>query len=994
MKKKLSVSLLIFICNVALFGQTTIKMENFVGVTAPNLPTNVNTSSLDWFTDPNTSNGGGVPVCNVAGTSSLNVLAATCTGAVEEVVFGPFDATFFTSIKVSWNGYRTITGGAAPTLSLSFSTGGTYTNIPFTDIATDDAWHALTAVNIPAGANNSPSLTIKLSYDVSTGTNGSFIAFDDWLLQGTQSPVYYWNGSGFLNDVNSWSLNTNGVGVPHPTDFTTASQLFNIVNGTAATISGTWSVSGSGSKVIVGDGLTWNPNFTVPSGFVFSVASGSMLAVSNNATLTLQNTTLPTTSGATFTTGSTVNYAQSAAVNIINTPHSNLTISGGANKNQASSLTINGILNLIGSNLQVSNSSLNTLTINGTVSGSGALQTTANSKISIGGTGAIGTITFSSTTAPIVCRSLVINRAASGSLVLGSNLQINNVLSLTSGIININGRTLTTTTTTALSLLGSFAGSSSSSLLLGASSISGSLNMDVSNNNLNVLTLNASGLTLILGNVLNILDSVKVSAGTITTGGNLTLKSTNALKARVAEIPAGAAVTGNINVETFYNAGFAGWETVGPAGVSGLSVTNWDGGSGSSTGIGMTCNGCINDEYSAGGSYFVSIQSDPTGTGVYTDLVASSPLTPAQGYWMFVGNSLTTAIDVTQTTSGSIVTGPQSMASSFVSNPYPSPISADRLKSHNASMGAVYVWDPDAGAFVSYNSGVGSPKLANGGIAMGQGFYIDGSTLSFIESDKVSRNTSANALLKTSTTNVGTVFQLNINGTNSDVDNTYFRFHQNGTTNYDGDLDAYKKFATPGYVGYPGAYNKYTTISSKFNNIDYSINSLPYPTTADMVMPILVKVMSTGSYTISATDLANLPINSCVTLKDKLLNIDHDLKTGSYVCNISDTTSTARFELTVCSNLTTGLDNKSANVTQHNTIISQDVNGAFVKTNFTSSTKATISAYNVMGQKIMLDKEIEGTDMTTHLDLNVHNQVVIIRVTSAKENTTKKIFIN
>lgn len=960
-------------------AQVVLHSEDFDGVVPSALPAVIGSNTSDWITDNGT-----VPTCTIVGSSGANVLAGAASGSIEEAVFGPLNASAYSSLKISWNGYRT-TG--APTLSVSFSTNGaTYTNVAFTDVATDDDWHALTTINLPAGANSAPTLYIKLHYDVSTGSPGSFIAFDDWLIEGTQSPIYYWNGTGNLDVLTSWGQNTDGTGT-NPTNFTTADQVFNIVNGTSPTIGAAWTVSGTNAKVIVGDGTAPHPNFTVPTGFAFVVSGGGALQVSNNATLTLQNTTLPTTSAATFTTGSTVNYAQASNVNVIGVSHSNLTISGGANKTQGGNLTISGILNLNGSNLILPSSSLLSLTLNGTITGSGALQTTNLSNVNIGGTGAFGTVTFSSTTSPIICRNLVINRTSSGSVVLGSDLTVNNVYTQTAGSVNINGKTLTLNGASTLgnSATNSFIGSSSSSILFtGSGAITNNLFMSqtsASTRSLKVLTTNRS---LTLGNALELLDSIKVSGGTLATGSNLTLKSTASLKARVAEITGGGSVTGNITVETFIPGSVAGWRNLGPAGISGLTVTNWDGGSGSATGFAMSCNGCINDENSAGGSHFVSIQSDPAGNGIYTELTGSSSLTQGVGYWVYDANSLTTAIDVTQTNSGPIVTGNVSSGTGFMSNPYPSPISVDRLKTHT-SITSVDVWN--GSSFTSFNGGIPSAAV----IPMGQGFYANGATnITFQESDKVNFNTTS--ILKTASSSIGNVIQLQVSASNGDVDKAYIRFHSNATTSFDNDLDAYKRYVTPGYVGYPGPYSKYTTIATVNSNNDYAINSLPHATTSNAVIPVKVKVQFTGTYTISPIDLQNLPSGACVTLKDKLLNVNHDLRTGGYVCNINDTTSSPRFELTICADITTGINNNTQS--NNTTVISQDQNGAFVKASYDTYTKATISAFNVMGQKLMEDKEVEGKDISTYLNLNVHEQVIIIRVTTAKESTTKKIFIN
>ncbi|MCP2937161.1 hypothetical protein NK983_31170, partial [Salmonella enterica subsp. enterica serovar Typhimurium] len=76
------------------------------------------------------------------------------------------------------------------------------------------------------------------------------------------------------------------------------------------------------------------------------------------------------------------------------------------------------------------------------------------------------------------------------------------------------------------------------------------------------------------------------------------------------------------------------------------------------------------------------------------------------------------------------------------------------------------------------------------------------------------------------------------------------------------------------------------------------------------MVPILAKAMVTGSYTLSPIDIQNVPAGSCVILKDKLLGISHNLRNGAYVCTLSDTTQTPRFELTICRTaLSTGIQN-------------------------------------------------------------------------------------
>ncbi len=83
--------------------------------------------------------------------------------------------------------------------------------------------------------------------------------------------TYYYNGTGLLTDLASWGQNTNGTGIA-PTDFTAASQVFEIRNTTAVALDGAWTVGTSnGTKVRLGNTagitLTLNPGASIgPSG--------------------------------------------------------------------------------------------------------------------------------------------------------------------------------------------------------------------------------------------------------------------------------------------------------------------------------------------------------------------------------------------------------------------------------------------------------------------------------------------------------------------------------------------------------------------------------------------------------------------------------------------------------------------------------------------------------------------------------------------------------
>lgn len=108
-------------------------------------------------------------------------------------------------------------------------------------------------------------------------------------VTGVKTAFYYSNSTGNLTDLSTWDLNPSGIGSNPPRNFTDDGQTFIIANRTEATISQDWVVSGSGSKVVVGNGS--DPvTFIIPP----TAKVEATLDVAAYSTLILQNSTLPT----------------------------------------------------------------------------------------------------------------------------------------------------------------------------------------------------------------------------------------------------------------------------------------------------------------------------------------------------------------------------------------------------------------------------------------------------------------------------------------------------------------------------------------------------------------------------------------------------------------------------------------------------------------------------------------------------------------------------
>lgn len=521
---------------------------------------------------------------------------------------------------------------------------------------------------------------------------------------------------------------------------------------------------------------------------------------------------------------------------------------------------------------------------------------------------------------------------------------------------------------------------------------------------------------------ISILDSIKVGANiTFVSGGNITLKSTNALTARIAEIPGTSNVTGNVTVETFIPGGTTGWANLGVRGVTGQTIGNWDTyvSSSGANGLPMTCVGCAYSPtiIGTGSNSFVSVQGWDESADNYTELAFTDLLDPGTGIWAYAGSGSATTTGLLLTNTGNLAqgninvtlgnTGPNGAHYNLVSNPYACPISwtkvmADVFNQTNVN-DVIYVYNADLSATTSYVSATNTSSHGAGGITdvipAGQAFYVEAlnaglGSLAFSEPMKtfsVNGNTSTNPLLKTTGTNAVQVFRLKVAGA-FDWDETAFVTHSAATNKFDRNLDAHKFFQSPGYAGYPGAYTKYTSISSKdASNEDYSINTIP-PLTNSLSIPVLVRVSTSGTYTITAKDFQNF--TTCLGLIDKLDNSYHDLRSNPYVCTINDTTSSPRFELVLCRDPSLNLVSVAEVEQSHSISINQDQQSAYVKTEFAQNTKAVISVFNILGQKLVEDVLVEGKTTTTRLNLDLHNQVVIIKVTTDKESSTKKIVLH
>ena len=266
-------------------------------------------------------------------------------------------------------------------------------------------------------------------------------------IPGRGQTNYYSNSTGDPGLTASWGTNADGSGSA-PANFTAANQVFNIVNNATPTIGEGWTVSGSGSYIVVGDGIH-ACNFTIPSG---DACTGT-INVSANATLTITNTTIPTLG--TLNASSTVIFnSGSGNQTIPAVTYGNLTYSGSAYGYMAGGCTILGTLSVTNGALVLDNSGTSyTYTI-------GSISVTTPEYLDFGSTtkSAVVNLTgnFSQSGAGYVYTTGEGTGAPNGTLNFSGTTQ--NVLMTEAGYVNFNVLSGSTVNLTGDFTLGAYTG--------------------------------------------------------------------------------------------------------------------------------------------------------------------------------------------------------------------------------------------------------------------------------------------------------------------------------------------------------------------------------------------------------------------------------------------------------------------------------------------------------------------------------------------------------
>ncbi len=518
----------------------------------------------------------------------------------------------------------------------------------------------------------------------------------------------------------------------------------------------------------------------------------------------------------------------------------------------------------------------------------------------------------------------------------------------------------------------------------------------------NLTTSNDVTITSGASNTQSITGLLTVSSGTLSTNGNILLKSTSIANTALVGI-VGGTISGNVTIERYMPAGNRAFRLIAP-GVTTTSTikTNWQEGVNVTSPSGYPNAGGTTNNPNAG--YGTHITGSTTGANGFDATTSGSvslfTFTNATQAWTGISNTSTNVLNaltgyrilirgdrstnltgstptVTATTlraTGSLSTGTIAASGlatllnqySFMANPYWAPVDWTLLQAAATNIATTYwIWDPTIagtngrGGYTSFTrTGIGTGTTNGGGninknIQPGQAFFIQNSattpTLSFLESYK-DVTTALTPTFRTASNSSGTdgvisvkLFLKDNYATNQMADGVSFAFRKD----FKKGIDVYDGEKLP---------NPDESISFKTSNKNLGFDARPIPTDSDTLFLNMGNMLSKNYVLqLEGTDFSNSIVQAYL--------YDTYLKKRTYI-NLSGAVSV---NYDIDNNLLSGAANRfyivlgkanalaplQTNLLQAS-VFPNPIVGDYTLLNFTSLEKGKISVriINAVGQTI------------------------------------------
>jgi hypothetical protein len=275
----------------------------------------------------------------------------TCGGPVPTISASPNITNITTTVGVasasqSFNLSASNLTPAAGNLSIAPSAGLeiSFDNTTFFSTAQNLAYTGSVVASTPIYVRISAAAAQGALVSATVTTSGGGAASNAVItVAGSVSQNFYSQPTGNLSSLATWGIVNNGTGTA-PTSFTSPYQIFNVVNRTNAMPGAHWEVSGTASKIIIGDGT--NPT-TVTTSITDTILGTTIVDIKNLGTLEIGSRVAPTFGN--LAIGSTVNYnfngtATTDTVKINTGSYHHLILKDGLKYLKSGTTTINGNL--------------------------------------------------------------------------------------------------------------------------------------------------------------------------------------------------------------------------------------------------------------------------------------------------------------------------------------------------------------------------------------------------------------------------------------------------------------------------------------------------------------------------------------------------------------------------------------------------------------------------------------------------------------------------
>ena len=331
----------------------------------------------------------------------------------------------------------------------------------------------------------------------------------------------------------------------------------------------------------------------------------------------------------------------------------------------------------------------------------------------------------------------------------------------------------------------------------------------------------------------------------------------------------------------------------------------------------------------------------------------------------------------------------------LIGNPYPSPMDWDLVTAGSLSTaglsGAMYVYSSATDNYQPYTNGMGPTGPE---IAMGQGFWVQRTSAgsgTFTMTNASRPTTYANPTFqrRTETRPLLVMSVAPAGATTQPVDQAYVYFEQ-GATDGGADFifDAQKLVSAAARA----------TLYTRAQGTKMAINGLPALTGAEVTVPLVAEVRTSGTYVLSADRLINIPAGMEAVLIDALTGTTQNLSTHpTYTFQATAGNTTPRFTVVFRTSGVTGVAADQALASQLD-VYPNPVSNATVRValgGLTTERNVTVTILSPLGQVVSrTEVAVANGAMTTELNTrSLARGLYTVRVQTGGRSATRTLVV-